>query len=167
MQHLQDLRVNGYYQAKSRKYWGIFEVKKLRQSRLVWGKLHQQRKFMHVQIGTEPGVRKGKHFLLACTTSRNSSTNYKHLVFRQMPSPVRGQQICVHLYHLQSVFYWRSFWTLLPNLTFYLIVQGFHRTYATGAVCQQRTLTPPDTWSCPFWDLLLFYLLRPATPYLD
>ena len=24
-------------------------------------------------------------------------------------------------------------WTLLPNLTFYLIVQGFHRTYATGA----------------------------------
>ena len=33
--------------------------------------------------------------------------------------------------------------------TFYLIVQGFHRTYATGAACQQRTLTPPDTWSCP------------------
>ena len=26
-------------------------------------------------------------------------------------------------------------WTLLPNLTFYLIVQGFHRTYATGAAC--------------------------------
>ena len=40
-------------------------------------------------------------------------------------------------------------WTLLPNLTFNLIVQGFHRTYATGAACQQRTLTPPDTWSCP------------------
>ena len=33
-------------------------------------------------------------------------------------------------------------WTLLPNLTFYLIVQGFHRTFATGAACQQRTLTP-------------------------
>ena len=30
-------------------------------------------------------------------------------------------------------------WTLLPNMTFYLIVQGFHRTYATGAACQQRT----------------------------
>ena len=29
-------------------------------------------------------------------------------------------------------------WTLLPNVTFYLIVQGFH-----------RTLTPPNTWSCP------------------
>ena len=40
-------------------------------------------------------------------------------------------------------------WTLLPNLTFNLIVQGIHRTYATGAACQQRTLTPPDTWSCP------------------
>ena len=21
---------------------------------------------------------------------------------------------------------------------------------------QQRTLTPPDTWSCPIWDLHLF-----------
>ena len=30
----------------------------------------------------------------------------------------------------------------IPNLTFYLIVQDFHRTYATGAACQQRTLTP-------------------------
>ena len=48
-------------------------------------------------------------------------------------------------------------WTLLPNLTFYLIVQGFHRTYATGAACHQRTLTPPDTWSCPIWDLQMFY----------
>ena len=38
-------------------------------------------------------------------------------------------------------------WTLFPNLTFYLIVQGFHGTYATGAACQQRTLTPPDPWS--------------------
>ena len=42
-------------------------------------------------------------------------------------------------------------WTLLPNLTFYLILEGFHRTYATGAACQQRTLTPPNTWSCPSW----------------
>ena len=28
------------------------------------------------------------------------------------------------------------------SIFFYLIVQGFHRTYATGAACQQRTLTP-------------------------
>ena len=39
--------------------------------------------------------------------------------------------------------------TLLLNFTFYLIVRGIHRTFATGAACQQRTLTPPDTWSCP------------------
>ena len=32
-------------------------------------------------------------------------------------------------------------WTLLPNLTFYLIVWGFHRKFAMGAACQQ-TLTP-------------------------
>ena len=40
-------------------------------------------------------------------------------------------------------------WTLLPNLTFYLIARGFHRTFATDAACQQRTLISPNTWSCP------------------
>ena len=38
----------------------------------------------------------------------------------------------------------RNYWTLLPNLIFYLIVQGFHRAHATSAACQQRTLTPPE-----------------------
>ena len=57
-------------------------------------------------------------------------------------------------------------WTLLPNLTFYLIVQGFHRTYATGAACQQRTLTPPDTWSCPTLGLACVLMSRPISPEL-
>ena len=50
--------------------------------------------------------------------------------------------------------------TLLPNLTFYLIVRSFHRTLATGAACQQRTLTPPDTWSCPTLGLACVLMLR-------
>ena len=54
-------------------------------------------------------------------------------------------------------------WTLLPNLTLYLIVQGFHRTYATGVACQQRTLTPPDTWSCPTLGLACVLMLRPIS----
>ena len=54
-------------------------------------------------------------------------------------------------------------WTLLPNLAFYLIVQGFHRTYATGAACQQRTLTPPDTWSCPTLGLACVLMSRPIS----
>ena len=57
-------------------------------------------------------------------------------------------------------------WTLLPNLTFYLIVQGFHRTYATDAVCQQRMLTPPDTWSCPTLGLACVLMSRPISPEL-
>ena len=57
-------------------------------------------------------------------------------------------------------------WTLLPNLTFYLIMQGFHRTYATGAACQQRTLTPPDTWSCPTLGLACILMSRPISPGL-
>ena len=57
-------------------------------------------------------------------------------------------------------------WTLLPNLTFFIIVQGFHRTYATGAACQQRTLTPPDTWSCPTLGLACDLMSRPISPEL-
>ena len=56
--------------------------------------------------------------------------------------------------------------TLLPNLTFYLIARGFHRTFATGAACQQRTLTPPDTWSCPTLGLASVLMLRPISPEL-
>ena len=40
--------------------------------------------------------------------------------------------------------------TLLPNSTFYRIIRGFHGANATGVACQQGTLTPTDTWSCPF-----------------
>ena len=56
--------------------------------------------------------------------------------------------------------------TLLPNLTLYLIARGFHRTFATGAACQQRTLTPPDTWSCPTLGLASVLMLRPISPEL-
>ena len=57
-------------------------------------------------------------------------------------------------------------WTLLPNLTFYLFVWGFHRTFATDVACQQRTLTPPDTWSCPILGLVSVLMLRPISPEL-
>ena len=56
--------------------------------------------------------------------------------------------------------------TLLPNLTFYPIVRDFHRTFATGAACQQKTLTPPDTWSCPTLGLASVLMLRPMSPEL-
>ena len=41
-----------------------------------------------------------------------------------------------------------------------------HRTYATGAACQQRTLTPPDTWSCPTLGLACVLMSRPIFPEL-
>ena len=43
--------------------------------------------------------------------------------------------------------YWSD---CVPNSTFYRILSGFHRTFATGVACRQGTLTPPDTWSRPF-----------------
>ena len=60
-------------------------------------------------------------------------------------------------------------WTLLPFYliaTFYLIVWGFHRTFATGAAGQPRTLTPPDTWSCPILGLACVLMSRPISPKL-
>ena len=51
-------------------------------------------------------------------------------------------------------------------MTFYLIARGFHRTFATGAACQQRTLTPADTWSCPTLGLASVLMLRPISPEL-
>ena len=55
---------------------------------------------------------------------------------------------------------------LITDLTFYLIVRGFHKTFATGAACQQRTLTPPDTWSCPTLGLACVVMSRPISPEL-
>ena len=57
--------------------------------------------------------------------------------------------------------YWSDF---VPNSTFYRILSGFHRTFATVVACWQGTLTPPDTWSRPFgtyicstcWDQSFF-----------
>ena len=69
-------------------------------------------------------------------------------------------------WHPPLIGHYTNFWpllieTLLPNLTFYLIVQGFHKAYAMGAACQQRTLTPPDTWSCPTSGLACVLMSRP------
>ena len=48
-------------------------------------------------------------------------------------------------------------WTLLPFWRFYRIFRGFHRIFTMGAARQQRTVTPPDTWSCPIWNLHFFW----------
>ena len=46
--------------------------------------------------------------------------------------------------------------TLLLNSTFYRILRGVHRTFATGVACWQGTLIPPDTWSCPFGTYICY-----------
>ena len=52
-----------------------------------------------------------------------------------------------------------TWFEFLLNLTWLNI--GFHESFAMDVACQQGTLTPPDTWSRPIWDLHMFYLLRP------
>ena len=34
---------------------------------------------------------------------------------------------------------------------------SFYGAFATGVGCQQGTLTPPCTWSCPIWDVQMFF----------
>ena len=43
---------------------------------------------------------------------------------------------------------------------------GIVRAFATGAACQQRTLTPPVTWSCPTLGLTFVLMLRQVSPEL-
>ena len=56
--------------------------------------------------------------------------------------------------HWHSIIHYTSLWHLFPDLTFYQLWRyywiGFQRAFATGVACRQGTLTPPDTWSCPF-----------------
>ena len=69
---------------------------------------------------------------------------------------------------LHQFFYPLLIWTSLLNLTFCLIVWGFHRRFATGAPYQQKTLTctPADTWSCPTLGLAYVLMSRQISPEL-
>ena len=57
-------------------------------------------------------------------------------------------------------------WTLLSILIFYLIARGFHKTFAMGGTCQQRTLTPRDTKSRATLELACSLMLRSTSPEL-
>ena len=72
----------------------------------------------------------------------------------------------LHWSDITPIFDTLLIWTLLPNLTFYLILLGFHGRFATDAACQKRTLTPPDTWSCPNLGLACVLMSRPISPEL-
>ena len=51
-------------------------------------------------------------------------------------------------------------------MTFCLIAPGFQRTFAIGGACQQRTLTPLDTWSCPTLGLACVLMWIAISPEL-
>ena len=55
-------------------------------------------------------------------------------------------------------------WTLLANLTFYLIARGIHKTFATGAACQQMALLLRSPGPVPLWTSVL--MLRQISPEL-
>ena len=87
----------------------------------------------------------------------------------EVPSPECYTTIysdTLHWSDITPIFEPSLIWTLLPNLTFYLIVWGFRGTFATGAACQQRTLTPPDTWFCPIVGLACVLMSIPIFPEL-
>ena len=75
----QTCNVTEHYEGKSRKYQGVFEEKsrvKRWQVRGIWS---QQLEHKQVpQLGTEPGVQKGKRSLLACHTRCKCSMETSH-----------------------------------------------------------------------------------------
>ena len=53
----------------------------------------------------------------------------------------------MNLFHL----YWTGPYY---RIWLYSIVWGFYKAFVMDVTCQQRTLTPPDTWSCPTFMLI-------------
>ena len=48
----------------------------------------------------------------------------------------------------------------------YIQFQSYEAVLFHSLACQQRTLTPPDTWSCPTLGLACVLMLRPISPDL-
>ena len=70
-----------------------------------------------------------------------------------------------HLLYFCPVYLIRKFLNTHMTLE-YFSVSIFNAYSATGTACQQRTLTPPDTWSCPTFGLASVLMLRPISPEL-
>ena len=92
-------------------------------------------------------------------SSRDTSSN-AWIGIEEYLWSIRGSCQTIWSFHLTNVkwhsvtwqytmttLYWSDF---VSKSTYYRILIGFHRTFATGVACQQGTLTPPDTWSHTF-----------------
>ena len=55
---------------------------------------------------------------------------------------------------------------LITEFDFYPIAWRFHVTVVNGVAWEQRTYTPPDTWSCPTLGLVCVSMFRPNSPKL-
>ena len=60
--------------------------------------------------------------------------------------------------------YWSDF---VPNSTFYRILSGFHRTFATGVACRQGTLTPSGHLVLSHLGFALVLLTETTLPICD
>ena len=94
------------------------------------------------------------------------------LYYMRYPSPECYMTFCMMTIYSDTL-RWSGITPICDSITdlgliteFDRIARGFHRTFATGAACQQRTLTPPDTWSCPILGLASVLMLRPISPEL-
>ena len=58
--------------------------------------------------------------------------------------------------------YWSDF---VPSSTLYRILSGFHRTFAMGVTCRQRSLTPPDTEPVLFVTFCVLFVETSDTLY--
>ena len=75
----------------------------------------------------------------------------------QMLPDIRGHD---HIqWHTQMIRHYTNLRTYYRNGLYYWWLSnfgGFHITLQRVRLSQQRTLTPPDTWSRPIWELHLF-----------
>ena len=87
-----------------------------------------------------PMVDKGSHQTLWSPLSQISHDILGHDHLQWHPPLIRHFTKSWSCYRTEP---YHRFWR------YYLIPVGFHGAFDTIAASQQRTLTPPDTWSCP------------------
>ena len=121
----------------------------------------------------------GYVYRVKCTTNHGKANTaflliktdvlYIHLNFNKSSLNSKGLSLNYKLHPLNFKRYFFLFQRIKFDISLKLrdySCTGFHRTYATGASCQQRTLTPPDTWSCPILGLACVLMSRQISPEL-
>ena len=87
-----------------------------------------------------------KHYAVSLSQMLHDILGHDHI---QWHPQLNRYYTSLRPYYRTWLHYW--FWPYYQNFG------GFHRTLQRVRLANRGRFTPPDTWSCPIWDLHLFW----------